>query len=79
MDVAEQHESYEGNDMGPVEDLQTRAFLLTPELHRYSMCSLRKGTSLSQLHCTNSNLHPNPTAVIQHKQAMLSRQVFPAH
>ena len=53
MDVAEQHESYEGNDMGSIEDLQTPATLLTPGLHRCSLCSLRVGTGLSQLHCTN--------------------------
>ena len=32
MDVAEEHESYEANDVGPVEDLQKPATLLTPRL-----------------------------------------------
>ena len=77
MDVAEEHESYEANDMGPVEDLQTTAVPLTIRSHSCSLCSLRVGTSLSQLHCTNSKLHLNPTAITQHMQAMLSKTTLP--
>lgn len=74
MDVAEQHESYEGNDMGPVEDLQTKATLLTPGLHRGAHCAVSGWEPVCRSYTAPAAISiSTPPQFTHHKQAMLSK------